>query len=69
MKTPPNHPAAKGLSERAVRIFKEGMKKMDKDPGSLVAKLQRFLLNYRTTPHTTTGVTPAELLIGNCVQS
>lgn len=63
VKTSPYHPASNGLAERAVRIFKEGMKKMDKGPGSLVTKLQRFLLNYRTTPHTTTGVTPAELLM------
>ena len=26
--------------------------------------LSRFLLNYRATPHSTTGVTPAELLFG-----
>lgn len=63
VKTSPYHPASNGLAERAVRIFKEGMKKMDKSNGSLMTKLQRFLLNYRTTPQTTTGVAPAELLI------
>jgi transposase InsO family protein len=63
VKTSPYHPASNGLAERAVRIFKEGMKKMDKGHGSLTTKLQRFLLNYRTTPQTTTGVAPAELLM------
>ncbi|XP_069108965.1 uncharacterized protein [Argopecten irradians] len=35
---------------------------MDGTVGSLNTKLQRFLLAYRTTPQTTTGKTPAELL-------
>ena len=62
LKTSLYYPASNGFAERAVRIFKEGMKKMDKGTGSLMTKLQRFLLNYRTTPQTTTGVAPAELL-------
>ena len=33
--------------------------------GSLKQKLARFLFSYRTTPHSTTGVSPAELL-KNC---
>lgn len=32
-------------------------------PGELKTKLARFLLHYRTTPHATTGMTPAELLM------
>ena len=31
--------------------------------GNIQTKLSRFLLGYRTTPHSTTGVPPAELLI------
>ena len=31
-------------------------------------ELNRFLLQYRTTPHTTTGVPPAELLFNRTVQ-
>jgi len=31
--------------------------------GTLETKISRFLLTYRTTPHTTTGTTPAELLM------
>ena len=31
--------------------------------GNIQTKLSRFLLSYRTTPHSTTGVPPAELLI------
>jgi len=38
------------------------MKKMQGD-GDLETCLSRFLFNYRTTPHTTTDVSPAELLM------
>ena len=32
--------------------------------GTLGDQISRFLLAYRTTLHTTTGVSPAELLMG-----
>ena len=57
----PYHPAPNGQAERAVRAFKEGVEKMEE--GTMQDKLSRFLLKYRTTPHTTTGATPAELLM------
>ena len=37
--------------------------------GTIQDKLSRFLLNYRTTPRTTTGVTPAELLMKRKLQT
>ena len=60
----PYHP---GLAERAVRIFKDGMKKMSE--GSLKQKLARFLFSYRRTPQSTTGVAPSELLMGRKLRS
>ena len=57
----PYHPATNGLAERAVQTFKENLKK---SCGDLETRLSRFLFHYRTTPHTTTGVSPAELLLG-----
>ena len=60
-KVSPHHPASNGQAERAVRAFKEGIEKMEE--GTIQDKLSRFLLKYRTTPHTTTGVSPAELLM------
>ena len=62
MKTAPRHPSSTGLAGRSVSIFKEGMKKMDESGDTVLTKLSRFLLAYRSTPQTTTGVTPAELL-------
>ena len=58
----PYHPASNGLAERAVQTFKDGVKKMQ--AGTLEERIARFLFAYRTTPHTTTGVSPAELLMG-----
>lgn len=33
-------------------------------PSDIETKLARFLFHYRTTPHSTTGVSPAELMMG-----
>ena len=62
VKSAPYHPASNGLVERAVQTFKEFMKKMK--GGSIEANVSRFLLQYRITPHSTTGVSPAEMLMG-----
>ena len=57
----PYHPVTYGLAERAFQIFKRSMKKST--TGDIPTKPARFLFHYRTTPHATTGVTPAELLM------
>ena len=62
-KTAPYHPASNGLAERAVQTFKDGMKKMS-EQASLETRISRFLFKYRITPHSTTGLTPAEMLMG-----
>ena len=58
----PYHPASNGLAERAVQTFKEFMKKTSGDP--INTRVLRFLFQYRITPHSTTGNSPAELLLG-----
>ena len=58
----PYHPASNGLAERAVQTFKAAMKYEDSTP--VETRLLRFLFQYRITPHSTTGVPPAELLLG-----
>ena len=62
MTSSPYHPQSNGLAERMVQAFKSGMKKMSE--GTVETKLTRFLFSYRSTPHTTTGVSPAELMFG-----
>ena len=56
------HPASNGLAERAFQTFKEGMKKM-LNMESLETRVSRFLFKYRITPHSTTGIAPAEMLM------
>ena len=58
----PYHPASNGLAERAVQTFKEAMKKMS-PKFTLQHRLNMFLLEQHITPHSTTGVPPAELLM------
>ena len=61
-RTAPYHPASNGLAERAVQTFKQGIKRLRE--GTVETKLSCFLSQYRLTPHTTTGRSPAELLLG-----
>lgn len=62
IRSSPYHPATNGLAERAVQSFKEHLKRFRN--GSLAEKLTKFLSWYRLSPHSTTGVPPAELLFG-----
>ncbi len=58
----PYHAASNGLAERGVQTFKRMMKKCPE--GTLTAKVARVLFSYRVPPHATTGLSPAELLLG-----
>ena len=67
VKTAPYHPASNGLVEWAVQTVKGGLKKLVE--GSLETRLSRFLFTYRLTPHSTTGISPAELMMGKRLHS
>ena len=60
----PYHPATNGLAERFVQSFKQGLRAVKSESGSLERKLARFLLAYRNAPHATMGETPAMLFMG-----
>ena len=62
VRTPPYHPASNGLAKRAVQTLKDSLRKIK--TGSLETRLSRFLFKYRNTPHTVTGLTPAEVIFG-----
>ena len=57
IRAPAYHPSSNGLAERAVQIFKNGMKSFKS--GSIETKLARFLFTYRRLPQSITGVSPA----------
>ncbi|XP_054875417.1 uncharacterized protein K02A2.6-like [Amphiprion ocellaris] len=67
VRSAPFHPSTNGLAERAVQTFKEGMKKMKE--GTIQTRLSRFLFSYRITPHATTGLSPAELMMSRRLRS
>ena len=63
----PYHPSSNGLAERAVQVVKQGLKKLS--TGTMQDRLSRFLFQYRLTPHSTTGISPAEMLVGRRIRS
>ena len=66
--TDPYHPASNVLGREQ---FKRSSKESSGSHagGSLGTRLARFLFKYRITPHTTTGHSPAELLLGRQLRS
>ena len=61
---PTYSPWSNGLAEVCVRIFKSHMEKLGVDVTNVSTLLPRFLLNYRATPHSVTGVSPAKRMMG-----
>ena len=61
------YPKLNGLAERAVKIVKDGSKKMSE--GTTEDRIARFLFTYRITPQSTTQMSPAELLMGRRLRS
>ena len=64
----PYHPSTNGQAERLVQSFKKAVK-ADKSGRTLQHKLDRFLLAYRSAPHATTELSPAQLLLGRNVKT
>ena len=57
------HPATNGLAERFVQSLKQGLKTSQSSGRSLSKRLGDFLLMYRSTIHSTTGVIPSSLFL------
>ena len=60
--TSPYWPQANGEVERFNRTLTKTVKCAMAEGKDWKSALQQFLLMYRTTPHTTTGISPAEML-------
>jgi transposase InsO family protein len=56
----PRHPQGNGLVERTVQTMKNLFKKSSMSGGDF----HLALLSYRSTPHESTGTSPARLLMG-----
>ena len=65
--TAPYHASSNGLAKYGVQTFKSGLKRT---PGhSIQERLSKFLFTYRITPHSTTGIAPAVLLMNRRFRS
>ena len=60
--TAPYHPSSNGRAERMVREVKEALKKQSGNDTQ--CKISRFLFKQHTTPHSETGKSPAEMMMG-----
>ncbi|XP_051545274.1 uncharacterized protein K02A2.6-like [Myxocyprinus asiaticus] len=59
--TAPYHPSSNGQAERMVQTTKEALSRITK--GEWQTRLARFLLSQHVTPNSSTGKSPAELLM------
>ena len=57
----PYHPSLNRMVEQAVQTFKQNFKKPTEN--TLEQKLSRLLFMYRLTSHSTTGRSPAEIML------
>lgn len=67
LNAPPYNPKSNGLVEELVKTTNLALAKVVPVPRSgayVQAAIDSFLLSYRTTPHSRTGVTPASLFLG-----
>ena len=64
MRSPPLWPQASRDVERQNRTLLKSLKVAHVEGKNWREELQKFLLAYRTTPQTSTGITPAFLMFG-----
>lgn len=70
--SPPYHPASNGQAECYVKIVKRGIKSSLQTSNNVKQnklKLLKYLFDYRNSIHTTTGISPAQLVFGRQLRS
>ena len=65
----PLWPEANGGVERFMRVLKKIMQSAHVEGKNWKQELYRAMLNYRATPHATTGISPAEALFGRKIRT
>ena len=63
IKCTPYHPSSNGCAERFVQTFKRALRADDYRGLTAEQRLMAFLLIYRSSPHSTTGVPPCKLFL------
>ena len=65
----PHWPRANGEVKRLVKTLKKCIRAAKAEGKNWRKELQALLRNYRTTPHATTDITPATLLLKRAVRT
>lgn len=65
----PYHPATNDLAERYVQTFKQTLRALKGSEPELQNRLSKFLLHYRKTPHSVTGISPAYLMFNRDIRT
>ena len=68
-KITPIWPQAKGECERFMRSIGKAVKAATVEHKNWKQELKNFLRNYRATPHSTTNVSPSELMFGRNINT
>ncbi|XP_050515486.1 uncharacterized protein K02A2.6-like [Diabrotica virgifera virgifera] len=67
--TAPYHPATNGQGERYVQILKKCLRAMRSEGNDREFELCKLLMQYRRSPHTVTGKSPSELMLGRQIRN
>lgn len=63
------HPASNGMAENFVKTFKRRMKILLRKGKTIEEAIDTILFDYRTTKHSTTGETPAKLMLNREIRT
>lgn len=68
-KSAPYNPSTNGQVERCVQTVKAALKKMGASKSNVREQLNKFLMLYRRTPHSSTNISPGKALFGREIRA